>query len=116
VFLRTLCDSLIILPRPIFAGQLNQRAYYYAHKEQIGERCRKGANPDHPNQHSYFWTDERQRWLVNLFEENLSTAEIARRMGITRNSVIGRLHRCHMSRREKYSGPTTIERLQNAKR
>jgi hypothetical protein len=29
--------------------------------------------------HNYFWTDEQQRWLVNLFEENLPTAEIGRR-------------------------------------
>jgi hypothetical protein len=39
---------------------LRQRGYYAANKEQIRERCRKGANPDHPNQHNYFWTDERQ--------------------------------------------------------
>jgi hypothetical protein len=57
---------------------------YAAHKEQIRERCRRGSNPDHSNQWTSVWTDERQRWLVSLYQEKLPMSEIGRRMGITK--------------------------------
>ena len=46
------------------------------------------------------WTPERVERLVQLFEEGLPTAEIGRRLGLTKNAVIGRLYRSAMSRRE----------------
>ncbi len=46
------------------------------------------------------WTPERVERLSQLFAEGLPTAEIGRRMGLTKNTVIGRLHRNAMTRRE----------------
>ncbi len=46
------------------------------------------------------WTPERVERLTQLFDEGLPTAEIGRRMGLTKNAVIGRLHRNAMTRRE----------------
>jgi GcrA cell cycle regulator len=52
------------------------------------------------------WTPERVERLNELFEEGLSTAEIGRRMGLTKNTVIGRLHRNGMTRRD--TGPKFV--------
>ena len=49
------------------------------------------------------WTPERVELFNQLFEEGLPTSEIGRRMGLTKNTVIGRLHRNGMTRRE--TGP-----------
>ena len=46
------------------------------------------------------WTPERVELLNQLFDEGLPTSEIGRRMGLTKNAVIGRLHRSAMTRRE----------------
>jgi hypothetical protein len=75
------------------------------------QRLRLRINSDRPNQCNSIWTDERHAQLVALFEDprNLTTAEIGRRMGLTKNTIIGRIYRCHMSR---YSGPTMLKRLQ----
>ena len=45
------------------------------------------------------WTPERVERLAQLFDEGLPTAEIGRRLGLTKNAVIGRLHRNAMTRR-----------------
>lgn len=39
------------------------------------------------------WTEERVALLRELFEQDCSASVIANRMGISRNSVIGKLHR-----------------------
>jgi GcrA cell cycle regulator len=52
------------------------------------------------------WTPERVELLNQLFEEGLPTSEIGRRMGLTKNTVIGRLHRSAMTRRE--TGPKFV--------
>ena len=52
------------------------------------------------------WTPERVEILNCLFEEGLPTSEIGRRMGLTKNTIIGRLHRNGMSRRE--TGPKFV--------
>ena len=52
------------------------------------------------------WTPERVEILNRLFEEGLPTSEIGRRMGLTKNTIIGRLHRNGMSRRE--TGPKFV--------
>ena len=36
------------------------------------------------------WTPERVEQLTQLFEEGLPTAEIGRRLGLTKNAVIGK--------------------------
>ena len=45
------------------------------------------------------WTPERVERLTQLFEEGLPTAEIGRRLGLTKNAVIGKLHRIALSPR-----------------
>ncbi len=66
------------------------------------------------------WTQERVERLTQLFEEGLPTAEIGRRLGLTKNAVIGRLYRSAMTRREatptapprrnvfEFSGPSCL--------
>ncbi|HVP83788.1 MAG TPA: GcrA family cell cycle regulator, partial [Rhizomicrobium sp.] len=40
------------------------------------------------------WTDERVEQLKNLWTEGLSASQIARALGgVTRNAVIGKVHR-----------------------
>ena len=39
------------------------------------------------------WTPERIERLVALWEEGVTTAEIGRRIGVTKNAVIGKVHR-----------------------
>ncbi|MFZ3234038.1 MAG: GcrA family cell cycle regulator [Stellaceae bacterium] len=56
------------------------------------------------------WTTERVERLTQLFEEGLPTAEIGRRLGLTKNAVIGRLYRSAMTRREP---PPKIEPRRN---
>jgi GcrA cell cycle regulator len=46
------------------------------------------------------WTPGRVELLSQLFEEGLPTSEIGRRMGLTKNAVIGRLYRSTMTRRD----------------
>jgi GcrA cell cycle regulator len=45
------------------------------------------------------WTTERVERLTQLFEEGLPTAEIGRRLGLTKNAVIGKLHRIALAPR-----------------
>ena len=45
------------------------------------------------------WTPERVERLAELFALGLPTAEIGRRLGLTKNAVIGRLNRNAMTRR-----------------
>jgi GcrA cell cycle regulator len=39
------------------------------------------------------WTPERIETLTRLWEEGVTTAEIGRRIGVTKNAVIGKVHR-----------------------
>ena len=39
------------------------------------------------------WTSERIDELTKLWEEGITTAEIGRRIGVTKNAVIGKVHR-----------------------
>ena len=39
------------------------------------------------------WTPERIEQLTRLWEEGVTTAEIGRRIGVTKNAVIGKVHR-----------------------
>jgi GcrA cell cycle regulator len=44
------------------------------------------------------WTDERTDRLTQLFEDDWSASMIARDIGVTRNAVIGKLHRLGLVR------------------
>jgi GcrA cell cycle regulator len=45
------------------------------------------------------WTDDRIRKLRQLWSEGHSTAEIGRRMGISKNAVVGKAHRLNLPAR-----------------
>lgn len=45
------------------------------------------------------WTPERTAALIALWSEELSTSEIGRRLGITKNAVIGKVHRLGLPKR-----------------
>jgi GcrA cell cycle regulator len=45
------------------------------------------------------WTPERIATLIALWNEDLSTSEIGRRLGITKNAVIGKVHRLGLPQR-----------------
>lgn len=45
------------------------------------------------------WTPERTNALMALWDEGLSTAEIGRRLGVTKNAVVGKVHRLGLPKR-----------------
>lgn len=45
------------------------------------------------------WTPERTAALIALWHEDLSTSEIGRRLGVTKNAVIGKVHRLGLPQR-----------------
>ena len=45
------------------------------------------------------WTPERTAALIALWNEDLSTSEIGRRLEITKNAVIGKVHRLGLTQR-----------------
>src|SRR3954471_22560081 len=61
------------------------------------------------------WTDERVELLKKLWAEGLSASQIATELGgITRNAVVGKVHRLGLSGRAK-SAPTAKPRPRNAR-
>jgi GcrA cell cycle regulator len=46
------------------------------------------------------WADETTQRLISLWDQGLSTAEIGRRLGVSKNSVIGRAHRIGLTGRQ----------------
>jgi GcrA cell cycle regulator len=60
------------------------------------------------------WTDERVEKLTKLWAEGLSASQIAAQLGgVTRNAVIGKVHRLNLPGRAK-SGGTTAARPKRA--
>jgi GcrA cell cycle regulator len=51
------------------------------------------------------WTPERIAVLIALWNEEVTTSEIGRRLGITKNAVIGKVHRLGLPQRR----PSTKE-------
>jgi GcrA cell cycle regulator len=45
------------------------------------------------------WTPERVAALMALWQEDITTSEIGRRLGITKNAVIGKVHRLGLPKR-----------------
>ena len=45
------------------------------------------------------WTPERTKTLIALWEEGLPTSEIGRRLDVTKNSVVGKVHRLGLKKR-----------------
>lgn len=55
------------------------------------------------------WTEDRVEVLTKLWAEGLSASQIAKQLGgVTRNAVIGKVHRLGLSGRAKPSRPATI--------
>lgn len=52
------------------------------------------------------WTPEQIADLMRLWNDGLSTSEIGKRLGITKNAVVGKAHRLHLSAR-----PSPIKRV-----
>jgi GcrA cell cycle regulator len=52
------------------------------------------------------WTDERISELTKLWNEGLSTAEIGKLLGISKNAVVGKAHRLRLAAR-----PSPIRRM-----
>ncbi len=55
------------------------------------------------------WTEDAIATLRQLWSEGLSTAEIGRRMGISKNAVVGKAHRLNLAAR-----PSPIRRVPSA--
>ena len=54
------------------------------------------------------WTPEQISELTRLWAEGLTTSEIGKRLGISKNAVVGKAHRLHLSARPspiKRTGP-----------
>jgi len=73
------------------------------------------------------WTPERTNALIALWDEGHSTAEIGRRLGVTKNSVVGKVHRLRLPKRgspihsgsghsARSEGPVSIHRAPIAPR
>jgi GcrA cell cycle regulator len=52
------------------------------------------------------WTPEQITQLTQLWRDGLSTAEIGKRLGISKNAVVGKAHRLHLDSR-----PSPIKRV-----
>lgn len=52
------------------------------------------------------WSPERIADLTKLWNEGLATSEIGKRLGISKNAVVGKAHRLHLSAR-----PSPIRRV-----
>ena len=52
------------------------------------------------------WTDDRISELTKLWNEGLSTAEIGKLLGISKNAVVGKAHRLRLASR-----PSPIRRM-----
>jgi len=46
------------------------------------------------------WTPVRVSALIALWEEGLATSEIGRRLGVTKNAIIGKVHRLGLAKRQ----------------
>ena len=46
------------------------------------------------------WTPERIKLLIGYWEEGLPTSEIGRRLGVTKNAVVGKVHRLGLKKRQ----------------
>ena len=61
------------------------------------------------------WTEDRVEILSKLWAEGLSASQIAKQLGgVTRNAVIGKVHRLGLSGRDKPSRPKTATKAKPA--
>jgi len=58
------------------------------------------------------WTPDRIKILIAHWEEGLPTSEIGRRLGVTKNAVVGKVHRLGLKKRQspiRQSAPGTVQ-------
>ena len=61
------------------------------------------------------WTEERVELLTKLWTDGLSAAQVAKQLGgVTRNAVIGKVHRLGLSGRAKPSRPARAAKTKRA--
>ena len=48
---------------------------------------------------SFEWTEDHIKTLIALWEEGLTTSQIGERIGITKNAVVGKVHRLGLPKR-----------------
>ena len=62
------------------------------------------------------WTPDRIKTLMALWAEGVSTLEIGRRLGVTKNSVVGKVHRLGLPKRQSpiSSSPRTPRVIKTA--
>ena len=46
------------------------------------------------------WTEDRIAILTQLWSEGIATSEIGRRLGVTKNAVVGKVHRLGLPKRQ----------------
>ena len=70
-------------------------------------RIQPGAPGAYAQQEAYrmSWTPERIGELEKLWAEGLSTAEIGRRLGVSKNAVVGKAHRLRLPGRQSPIDP-----------
>ena len=61
------------------------------------------------------WTPERIKILIALWEEGLPTSEIGRRLGVTKNAVVGKVHRLGLKKRQSPIRQTSASTAQPKK-
>ena len=49
---------------------------------------------------AFEWTPDHIKTLMGLWEEGLPTSEIGRRLGVTKNAVVGKVHRLGLKKRQ----------------
>jgi GcrA cell cycle regulator len=70
---------------------------------RLADRCDVGGN-----EANMYWTDEKVEYLRQLWLDGKSASQIAAELGdgVTRNAVIGKVHRLGLSGRVKTSAPS----------
>jgi len=61
------------------------------------------------------WTPERIKVLIAHWEEGLPTSEIGRRLGVTKNAVVGKVHRLGLKKRQSPIRQTSASTAQPKK-
>ena len=62
------------------------------------------------------WTTERLELLKSCFDEGLTCREIADRIGVSRNAVIGKLARLNLKREKSATGPARPHAARDSQR
>lgn len=67
----------------------------------LGDRTSEACGSPKSTMNTPFeWTPEITASLIALWEEGLPTAEIGQRLGVTKNAVIGKVHRLGLAKRQ----------------